>query len=129
MKKSITKVQIMKALKDEPLLEHRGWFKESGPGISEKDCAVCAVGCVLRAMSFETWARKTGLILNGLGWRAVKSSAHVTHDDYFYIGIHLKNRNYLAALSAYFESDHSRKECIAFVKKNFPKKLTLEITK
>lgn len=135
MKKSITKKQIMRALKDEPLLKRKEWFQSTSDveGVNfsvlrynKIDCAVCAVGCVLRAMSFEKWARQRKLSLNSLGIRAIAFSPldRVVARS---IKENLRRKNYLSALSRYFEGGKTREQCIAFVNKNFPSKLTLVI--
>jgi len=136
MKKSITKKQIIKALETELHLERGKFFapvmvyrSDKGYGSSrrifKKDCPVCAVGSVLRAMSYETWAKRNKLDLTALG-------EYVTVEDY--IGLHhkklIKEKNYLGALSCYFEDhDGNRKKTIKFVRKYFPAVLTITVSK
>jgi len=128
MRKSITKSQAIKAIKTEKNLSYNGdWFEEN-LDYYKKDCNVCAVGAILRNMSFEKWARKISFDLQELGWVAVGGrEAGVASMEY--IKDHLKSKNYLAALSCYFESGKTRTQCVNFIKKNFPAKLTLTITK
>lgn len=127
--KSITKEKIIEALREEPLLRRGFWF-----GIktkSAKSCSVCAVGSILRKMSFEKWAAENNISGPELGdsvvnlWElegSVGSKARkVDIED------HIQNENYLAALSGYFENGHTRKQCIEFVKKHFPKRLTVTV--
>jgi len=123
MKKSITKANVIKALKKEKL--KCGWFFNSNVTINNVvDCSVCAVGAVLRHMSFEKWAIEQCLNTNGLGYAAVENK-YISED----INQLLKEKNYLGALSNYFEDYHGdRAKTIAFVKKHFPNKLTITIT-
>lgn len=123
MTKTITRALVIKALKTETL-RRRTWFADN----QKPGCRVCAVGAVLRHCSFETWARKLNLDLNDLGQPAVKN------EDCFggsqtVVKILLKKKNYLGALSEYFESKHTKKQCIAFVKENFPKSFRLTINR
>ena len=62
MKKSITKSDIIKAITNEPVLRRGYWFASGG----KKDCSVCVVGSVIRAISFEKWGRKNKIGLNHL---------------------------------------------------------------
>lgn len=127
MKKSITKLDVVKALVNEPTLKRRSWFHiEPSRSTPKKNCSVCAVGSVLRAMSFEKWGRKIKLNLNELGTCAVKTD-DITDQDAEFIPEHLKDKNYLAALSCYFESGKSRLQCIQFVISKFPEILTVEV--
>lgn len=126
MKKSITKQGIINALKNEPRLKVGRWFHDNNDYTYKKDCAVCAVGCVLRAMSFEKWAQEKGLDLITLGNRGVHYEP-TGGDSYFQLTKYLSDKNYLAALSCFFERGKTRKQCIAFVKKHFPRKLTITI--
>lgn len=132
MEKTISKFDIVKALVNEPKLEKGYWFT---PTLSTKNklgqqpkrnCAVCAVGSILRAMSFEKWARKNKCDLNNVATAAVKSE-DISSSDKSQIPRHLQEKNYLAALSCYFESGKSRLECIKFVVNKFPKELTIEL--
>lgn len=123
MIKTITRALVIKALKTETL--RRGnWFA----GEQKKDCSVCAVGAVLRHCSFETWARKKSFGLNSLGWEAVKDADRVNGSQIEDTEILLEDKNYLAALSNYFELGNSKNKCIAFVEENFPKSFKLTIT-
>ena len=127
MTKTITKKQIIEALQTEPILKRGFWFEPDFYGHKIK-CSVCAVGCILRAMSFETWARENGYLLNELGSVVTK---HVNCGD---IGLwkrrkseYLETNNYLAALSVHFESGYGRKQCIKFVEQNFPDRLSITV--
>jgi len=117
MIKSITKVDVIKALQKEPL--KRGLFFRS----DKKNCMVCVVGAVLRYMSFEKWARTKCKTLLGLG-SAATYNRNIGIDPMYLV----ESENYLGALSCYFEDGHTIKQCIAFVKKYFPNKLTIKIT-
>ncbi len=133
--KWIKKEDVISALKTEKL-ERGNWFTSDEPG-----CKVCAVGAVLRKTSFEKWAHKINFPLSQLGWASVtgknliRPRCNGTFE--FETKEHLANKNYLAALSNYFESDNyfesnkNKRQCIAFVKKNFPArfKLTIESPK
>jgi len=127
MVKIITKKQIIKALQKEPTLK-RGWWFGPDPRKPKAKCSVCAVGCILRTMSFETWARENSYSPNQLGTIATK---HVSCGS---IGSwekrelkYLSTHNYLAALSVHFESGHKRNQCIKFVERNFPDRLAVTI--
>ena len=119
MIKSITKAQVIIALKKEPLT--RGSFF-GGIKRTKKKCEVCAVGAILRYISFETWAHDIGYNINRVAYALTNQIATCQDPK----GL-IKEKNYLGALSCYFEDNHTKKQCIAFVKKHFPKKLTLEI--
>lgn len=127
MIKSISKKDVIKALKTENL--KRGRFFRNP---EQRDCAVCAVGAVLRHMSFETWtlsaANTRGISLWGLGEQACRgrctSGQAMTSAQYKEM---IAGGNYLGALSVYFEAGNTRKRCIEFVKRYFPETLTLEI--
>ncbi len=119
MIKSITKAQVIIALKKEPLT--RGSFF-GAIKTTKKKCDVCAVGAILRYISFETWAHDNGYERDRLGY--IITNKEATSQDTKRL---IKEKNYLGALSCYFEDNHTKKQCIAFVKKHFPKKLTLEI--
>lgn len=121
MKKSITKENVIKALESEVLC--RRYFFEKKRLLTPPGCKVCAVGAVLRHMSFEKWGRKNKLDLNHIGWASLHDADPVGQDPYDL----LKDKQYLAALSNYFEDGNSKKKCIAFVEKNFPEKLIVEI--
>ncbi len=119
MIKTITKKQVIKALKTEPLTKGSYFHSQIIKGYK---CDVCAVGAVLRHMSFEKWALENRLSTNALGTIATKGlSIGSNHKNL------IKNGNYFGALSCYFEAGHSKSKCIQYVEKNFPLKLTLEI--
>jgi len=146
--KKVTKIikrrTVIRALKTEPLI-HGLWWGEKETDKSKYDygrfiganeikpnCPVCAVGAVLRAASFEkaflsydpcNVANSAIKEVDGAGdcWEEL-----------------LEEKNYLGALTNYFESfieradgtarESTRRKCVEFVKKNFPKqfKLTIE---
>jgi len=118
MRKSITKTNVIKALNKEDLVRGNFFQRES------TKCAVCAVGAVLRHMSFEKWAIKLINRQGNIGDVATKN-VYVNGSIRYLI----KEKNYLGALSCYFEQGHTKKTCIKFVKRYFPKKLTIEIRK
>ena len=82
-----------------------------------------AVGAVLRKMSFERWAEKNGFNKNRMGILITKGVG-CDQDDWW---VELECDNYFGALSIYFEKGNSKAQCIRFVKKHFPPKLTVEI--
>jgi len=120
--KSITKAKIIEALKTEKLVRS-DWFHQDSVDIKGK-CDVCAVGAVLRKMSFEKWALR-----NGFSPRAVADQ--VTGDivaDRDEIGAYLAEGDYLSALSCYFEDvSENPKNLVKFVEKNFPDKLRINV--
>lgn len=125
MTKIIKRSVVIKALKTENLV--RGWFFKSSENKAEvypKDCKVCAVGAILRHVSFETWARKNNVDLGDLGVDA--TNGQYAEDNYKEL---LEYKNYLGALSNYFELGRTRKQCIDFVKRYFPKSFKLTIRK
>ena len=124
MRKTIKKVDVVEALLREKTLIQNQWFNSKSTNKPRKGCEVCAVGAILRAMSFEKWAIKNKIRLNTMGKVAVKSIA-ITEFDAIYD--HLEKENYLAALSCYFESGHSKRGCIKFVKDHFPDVLTVTV--
>lgn len=116
MTKIITKKLIIKALQTEKL-RHGDFFRSDKP-----NCTVCAVGAVLRHVSFESWVRnKLGrsVCASAIGDIATQNCA-ILHSS---MDVHtlVQNKNYLGALSCYFEDGHTKRACIAFVKKYFPK--------
>lgn len=137
MKKSITKANCIKALKKEKLKResffHCTYVDSGGEVAYLPTCTVCAVGAILRHMSFEKWARERNISLPSIGYAAVGYLC--SPGDYHGINTAeetrglIKEKEYLAALSVYFESGKSKKQCIEFVRKNFPAILTVEIKK
>lgn len=126
MRKIIRRSVVIEALRKEPLAPDK-FFHEPG----DKTCRVCAVGAVLRHVSFETWAIKHDRALQSLGRVAA---------GFQYIGFSPNNLiaegNYLGALSCYFEgmmqkrflvTDKIRKRLVKFVEKNFPESFYLTI--
>lgn len=121
MIKIIKKNVVIEALKKEKLTTGM-FFSSYYMSKVPKDCKVCAVGAVLRHVSFETWARKNSYSLNALGQAATQEE--YTGDN---IECLIRDKNYLGALSNYFENGNSKNKCIKFVKKYFPKQFKLEI--
>lgn len=121
--KTITKKQVIEALETEPLTLGNFWvYSKIVP-----DCSVCAVGAVLRRTSFERAFR---------GRNSMTIGELATKNQYFEglgkVKSLLKSRNWLGALSSYFEGLSCNmlpreKKTIAFVKKNFPAKFQLTI--
>jgi len=122
MRKSITKANVIKALQKEKL-KRKNFFHGVSGLLWDIKCSVCAVGAVLRKMSFEEWAKQQGWNQFRIGEAATKGIYSSNHDYKRLI----KEKNYLGALSCYFEKGNSKKKCIEFVKQYFPSKLTIEI--
>lgn len=130
---NLTKNQVIKALKTEPLRAGAFFNTEKRDSFSDTpaECRVCAVGAVLR---------------NSLGKKILKESNDSQLGDLAegycqgqYIDYNsqelLKEKNYLGALSNYFEylmkrekSKHASaavvERLVNFVNKNFPNKFT-----
>lgn len=124
-----TKAQIIKALKTEPVLKRGAFFEPRIDLIRDNErCAVCAVGAVLRALSFEKFAKKYsndhGLppsrLLHDMG-SGLCDANYTSSDPEFLV----EEKNYFGALSSYFEMGATRRRCIAFVKKHFPAKIRI----
>lgn len=125
----IEKKTVIKALKTEPL--QYGTFFDTAV-LSERNCSVCAVGAVIR----KSLGRKINKSLDicskfgiDLSWYCQELTQN-KYVGYTPEGL-LKNKNYLGALSCYFESFFSkdydrnvtleiREKLIEFAKKNFP---------
>lgn len=138
--RKVTKKQIIKAISTEHLkpgywILPQGFKNILGEGgkkpISNK-CTVCAVGAVLRsALPRNTRAE----YLDNIAWDVTGNRAIPnTDEDVFEV---LKEKNFLGALSLYFEDACTkaggkatpavRKKTIAFVEAHFPDKLELDI--
>lgn len=124
MTKTIRRKDVIVALNTENL-KSGSFFR------GEKGCQVCAVGAVLRKVSFETWARKNKLRLHSVGEEATLGEYLSSNPKYL-----IKEGNYMGALSCYFEqaSDGCRysdtvvlRRTIAFVKKYFPVRFELTL--
>ena len=126
MTKIIKRRVVIKALRTEQLTQGSFFMSEN------LGCNVCAVGAILRHVSFETWWRKQNLSfldINDLGYAACKNELVSNKDG---VKINLENKNYLGALSCYFENlrgtpKNNKNNCIRFVKKYFPKSFELTI--
>ena len=134
----IEKKTVIKALQTENL--SYGWFFNSKKSKNaEKDCPVCAVGAIIR----KSLGRKIGKYTNKaeFGFELNDYCAELT--DHLYTDINpeilLKEKNYLGALSSYFESFGPvlglgdikvtpvvRKRLIEFAKKNFPTRFKVQ---
>jgi len=133
--KTVTKVikrkVVIEALRKEPLVTGCFWENlghKATNGV-KAGCNVCAVGAVLRRASFEK--EFLGRDQGEIGLAATLDRCQ--DED---ISKLLKNKNYLGALSCYFEDlipvfnsvkNKDREKCIKFVKKNFPKQFKLTI--
>ena len=133
--KWITRRMVLKALRTEPLAHGRFWH-EDNQNLSlavKPSCRVCAVGAVLRQASFEK---------SFLDYPQMNIGQEATRDKFVSGDINalLKEKNYLGALSSYFENFDTRngfykdatkvtrKKCISFVKRKFPSKFRLTIS-
>jgi hypothetical protein len=127
----ISQETIIEALKTEPL-KPGNWvasqWNESGGAsfvpATSPTCDVCAVGAVLRHAKWDN-QRIFDAAPDLVG------SCFASDDDY---ELALAAKNYLGALSAYFESicpdtgatKGTRTRLVNFVKKNFPKTITVK---
>ena len=135
MTKEITKQQVLKALRNEPL-EGGQFFANDKP-----NCNVCAVGAVLREVSFETWFKKMDIrftvsrVVGDMVW--LGGFSHI--GDWRQA---LKDKQYLSALSIKFEklltsadgygtqnvTPRRRQIMIDFVERYFPTSFTVTLT-
>lgn len=126
--KTITRRQVIKALRTEPLQSGEWCDGPTGYTVPAKnlDCTVCAVGAVLRQVTDMRVEEiyDFGAQLNNRTDATISDSANQKD-----ISLFLADGNYLAALSAYFESTipdkapygkRHRERLVKFVKKNFP---------
>ena len=123
----IEKKTVIKALKTENL-EYESFFSAS-EDVSHRQCSVCAVGAIIR----KSLGRKMKKIIKN-GYPTILSLYCIELTDGAYIGENvkklLKNKNYLGALSCYFESfsddfdgnvvPEVEEKLVEFVRKNFP---------
>ena len=148
----VSRSKIIKAIKDEPLktLQADHWYFFDGRGPDEKkqvrnkNCTVCAVGAVMRnallapTQPLPAIAQASQVAVGNYGYGYCSASA---------IQLNLEEENYMAALSAFFESnaaDMGINECedkkerkaltkklrdmtVKFVKKSFPKTVYVNI--
>lgn len=134
----ISKKLIIKALKIENLAQGE-FFNVNFDFSNKHTCPVCAVGAVLRKSLKPSQLPETENELHKLGLRVTNYDAIVNsnNESEWKIGIQesLIKKNYLSALSKYFEStlcltksgDVSRRKLVNFVKKHFPSVITLDI--
>lgn len=145
IKKVITKKTVIEALRKEPLMAGAWFDNETSP----MDCNVCAVGAVLRRVSavraimklqddegmIGTYCDINEFVAGKLFPNHTRLSSDARPVD---IARYLKKKNYLAALSAKFESlvvnnsdgipnDCQRQSLVDFVTINFPEKFTIEM--
>lgn len=113
MTKIITRRQVLRALRTEPSIYSGSFFRGDKP-----NCKVCAVGAVLRQVSFEKYLRDNDCRINDVVYDNMNDAGGFSDRDCF--EDELANKNWLGALSVYFEQGNSVKKCIEFVKKYFP---------
>lgn len=113
----ITRRGVLEALKKEPLAIGSIFHDEGKPG-----CKVCAVGAVLRRFSFERFIRsRVGAYrLNQVAMRLFSGDLVAMRYANIEIERYLDHKEYLPALSVYFEQGRTRAQCLRFVRKNFP---------
>ncbi len=140
---TVTKAQIIDAVKNEPLLSSGFFFATHGP-VSESDlqsCKVCAVGSVLRRTiglselhdQVNDWDGITNL------GAAVTANRYASHDD---LTQAVDSKNWMGALSIKFEQlceenyDHVesednmhlvREELSNYVDTTFPNEVTFKL--
>jgi len=122
-RKTITRSEILKAIRTEPLVS--GNFVQTENN-KEKNCAVCAVGAVLRI------AGQNNTEIHSFGEQLMYEGVCSSQPHYVILE-ELKERRYLHALSMKFEfyafrlgkGKRTRKLLANFVKKNFPKVIKL----
>lgn len=133
MKIKISKDEIIKAIEKEALT-HMVWIadaegdNEDVQTIGDKDCAVCAVGSVLRSVMDK---KCTGAQLVDV---VEKNILEATEDIDGGIQRALEEERYLDALSMKFENMSGggarvKKALRKFVEKNFPAHINVEIPK
>ena len=135
MTKEITKQQVLEALWNEPL-EGGQFFATDEP-----NCKVCAVGAVLRVVSFETWFKKMDIrfTVSRIVGDMVCPSGYSYVGDWRYA---LNHKDYLSALSMKFEkllmsadgygtqnvTPRRRQIMIDFVERYFPNSFMVTLT-
>lgn len=139
----VTKEVIIKALKTEPLRKGQ-FFCTLGDSSPEAFamCDVCAVGAVLRL----TFTPEVLSLFRDVGIGSQVTRSNMTPEGAKsgettarYVKRLLAKKNYLGALSVTFEAlkinpahgvgEKHRKSLISFVKKNFPKEITISFKK
>lgn len=135
----VTKGQIIKAIKEEPMLRRGTWVSpvsQLSP-VSDPTCSVCAVGAVLRAHLGQR--QKAWRILDAAG--AATAGAVSCMGDYTYARQELEQGRYMAALSCVFEEaereaqynndieagEAGRAAAITFVREHFPRRVRINI--
>lgn len=142
MEKIIKLTTVIKALETEPLKAGKWFDNEEGRKNDFKTCKVCAVGAIVRRCSALTYALKNKMNVDALVDDLVRFQ-----DTPFNIGRYsntadiegqLDIKNYLGALSAFFESTMRYEKTnkptkkvikllVAFVKNNFPKQFEVTL--
>lgn len=143
----ISKAQVIKAIQNERHLYGDQWVSETRSTPPSNKCRACAVGSVLKAyLAADTSSSTIGIVANSLTNQDRVCVFDKTAEDK---AMELLDKGlYLNALSVFFEnsfdkhshrmksmSDHAkyrrtkkvRTETIAFVKKHFPKFITLAL--
>lgn len=142
----ISKAQVIKAIQNERHLYGDQWLSEFGMRPPSSKCTACAVGSVLKTYLAEGTSSTT---ITHIANKLTASDTNYVFVDAENKAIELLNKNlYLNALSVFFEdafNRHSRRmksmsihakyrrtkkvrnETIAFVKKHFPKFITLSL--
>lgn len=124
MKITFKKEEILKAIRTEKL--KRGQFFHDS--LYPKDpvaqtCKVCAVGAIMRSKLHKY---PSDISLAGLGARMI--NFQLLWSDTAQIPRLIEDKNYLGALSSYFETVSERKcDLVKFINKHFPKSITVEI--
>jgi len=131
----LTKNKVIKAIKTEPL-RAGAFFKDEKTNIYSESCFVCAVGAVLKnSLDKRVLNLAPTSTLSEIAMGYCRGTA-VDHN----IKRLLNEKNYLGALSNYFEyimqrekSKHASasvvKRLVNFVEKNFPKKFNVKYEK
>jgi hypothetical protein len=143
---SITRSEIVKAIKKEPLktLKAGHWvLGKENSRVKNKTCSVCAVGAVMRNALLAP--NQVARAIDDAAWAATQDCEVADADPMDLIA----EKSWMAALSCFFENLSSeieedsdegyahvlteketkrlRDETVTFVKKNFPKKIEIDI--
>lgn len=136
MKVTMTKAQVVEALRKEPLrrLRASAFFDVTRNESEPIDgCTRCAVGAVL---AYAIDERTPTSVAGNLGWRNTSGSPLGGASSK---ATALREGNYLGALSMHFESlvddmhgtkrvtGKVRESCVRFVQRNFPATITVDI--
>jgi hypothetical protein len=141
MKKRISKKKIIEALRTEPLtggmwmslIDDGQLWTETTVGEARGKCTVCAVGAILREVVAQNATVKE------FNDACIFASDHVMSIYDSTIEETLKAKNYMGALSIYFEemaerspdgfsiTNRQRPALIRFVEKNFPSYVTVDL--